>query len=230
MKTLKIIDVGTLAYEDTYFLQKRLAREIKLKERDDHIMLAEHPAVFTVGRSGSGKNILIDPGIIRDKGIRVIDVDRGGDVTFHGKGQLVAYPVFDLNKHAKDVRLFIRNLERVLELTVSLYGIAADTEIEHTGLWAGGRKIAFIGIAVTNWVTYHGISINANVDLEYFSMIRPCGIDGLKVTSLREILNRPVDIEALKESLLKKFCEVFGFERLYRYPEDAFMAKEGVAR
>ncbi len=226
MKARNVRDLGISPYEDTYLLQKKILQDIKLNRNDDCMLLAEHPNVFTIGRSGSRKNILADEDSIKMSGVKIIDTDRGGDVTFHGIGQLVAYPIFDLNRHIKDIHLFIKNLECVLELTLSEYGLIADNEKGSTGLWFNGRKIGFIGIGISHWITYHGVSINANVDLKYFSMIRPCGIDGLRVDSLRNILDRAVDIDSLKEVFLKKCCEVFGFGRSYRHSKDAVMANE----
>ena len=229
MRTLKIIDTGIFPYRDAHFLQKKIVGNIKFRKDDDHILLTEHPSVFTIGKSGSRKNILAGEEFIKGNGIEIIDIDRGGDITFHGEGQLVAYPIFDLNRHYKDIRLFIKNLERVLELTISEYGLSADKEKKHTGIWVNGKKIAFIGIGISSWITYHGISINANVDLEYFSMIRPCGIEGVQVGSLHEILKRPVDTKALKAIFIEKCCGVFGFEHCDKCSKDAFMVKEGVA-
>ena len=230
MKTLNEIDLGVLPYEDTYFLQKKILQDIKINRSDDSILVVEHPDIFTIGRSGSKKNILVDKEYIRESGIKIIDVDRGGDITFHGMGQLVAYPIFDLRRHTKDIRIFLKNLERSLELTISEYGLTADKEEQYTGIWVGGNKVGFIGIGVSNWITYHGISINVNVDLKYFSMIRPCGIDGLRVSSLQNILKRTIDLGSLKEIFLKKCCEVFGFEHLHRCSKNAFMAEEEAAQ
>ena len=226
MKTLNIIDLGIAPYEDAYFLQKKIVRDKKLNRCEDCIILVEHPNIFTIGRSGSRNNILIDEDFLNDNGLKIIEVDRGGDITFHGIGQLVAYPIFDLRNHIKDVRLFIRSLERIFELTISEYGLVANREKSYTGLWVNRNKIGFIGIGISNWITYHGISINANVDLKYFSMIKPCGIDNLKISSLQKILNRDIDINLLKDILIERCCEVFGFERFHRCPGDAFMVKE----
>lgn len=226
MKTLAILDLGTLSYEDAYFLQRKLLSEKKLNKSGDYLLLVEHLNIFTIGRLGSRENIISDERLLNESGLRIIEADRGGDITFHGFGQVVAYPIFDLRNHTKDVRLFIKNIERVLELAVSAFGITADREKRYTGLWVDGEKIGFIGIGVSNWITYHGLSINANVDLKYFSMIRPCGIENLKVSSLQKILNKDIDLAYLKNILAEKCCEVFGFEHSYRCPEDAFMAKE----
>lgn len=226
MKILKVIDLGITPYEDAYFLQKKILSEKKQARCDDCMLLAEHPNIFTIGRGGSRDNILVDEVRLNNSGLKIIEVDRGGDITFHGIGQLVAYPVFDLRRHIKDIRLFIRRLERILELTISEYGLEGNREKGHTGLWVNKDKIAFIGIGISNWITYHGISINANVDLKYFSMIRPCGIDNLQVSSLRKILNKDIDLNLLKDILIKKCCEVFDFEHSYRCSGNTSMVKE----
>jgi lipoate-protein ligase B len=229
MKILNVIDLNIRSYKETYFLQKKILTTKKKFRGEDYIILVEHPNIFTIGRSGSRDNVLVDAELLNGNGLRIIDADRGGDVTFHGIGQLVAYPIFDLTRHIKDIRLFIKNLERVFALTVCEYGLAADREKKYTGLWVNGYKIGFIGIGISNWITYHGVSINANVDLKYFSMIRPCGIDNLQVSSLQKILARDVDINLLKDILIEKYCEVFGFEHPYRCDEDAFLAKKATS-
>jgi lipoate-protein ligase B len=229
MKKLDVIDLGAFSYEEAYFLQKKIVSEKKLNRHNDSVILVEHPNIFTIGRSGSRDNILVDDDFLSENKLKTINVDRGGDVTFHGIGQLVAYPIFDLRNHAKDVHKFIKNLENVLKLTVSEYDLTADSENKYTGLWVDGKKIGFIGIGVSNWITYHGICLNANVDLKYFSTIKPCGIENLEVSSLKEILNKDIDINSLKDTVVEKICEVFGFEHSHRSPRDAFVAKEAAA-
>lgn len=226
MKALNVIDLGILPHEETYFIQKNILIKKKLCRCEDYVILVEHPNIFTIGRSGSRKNILVNENFLNDNRLKVIEVNRGGDITFHGFGQLVAYPIFDLRNHTKDVRLFIRNLENVLKLTIAEYGLSCDKEKRCTGLWVNGSKIGFIGVGISNWITYHGVSINANVDLKYFYMIRPCGIDNLQVSSLQEILNSDIDLNSLKDIFVEKCCEVFGFECSYRYSENASVAKE----
>lgn len=213
MKPLKVIDLGIAPYGKTYSLQKAILSAKKRGDLCDCLILVEHPNIFTIGRKDSQDNVLIDSALLKNEALDVIYADRGGDVTFHGIGQLVAYPIFDLRNHIKDVRAFISRLEKVVSLTLKLYGIESDKSCEYTGVWVNGEKIGFIGIGLSNWITYHGISLNANVDLRYFSMIKPCGIDGVTVTSLEKILNRQIDIGLLKQAMVENFCEVFGFER-----------------
>lgn len=226
MRPLNVIDLGIQLYEDVLFLQRKILAEKRQNRNSDYLLLVEHPNIFTIGRTGTRENILVDENLLDESGLKAIEVDRGGDITFHGIGQLVAYPIFDLRNHIKDIRLFIRNIERVLEFTVAEYGLIADRKKRYTGLWIDGEKIGFIGIGISNWITYHGISINANVDLKYFSMIKPCGIDNLKISSLKKILKRDIDLNLLKGTLTEKFCEVFEFEYSNRSLEDAFLAKE----
>ncbi|MDD5680841.1 MAG: lipoyl(octanoyl) transferase LipB [Candidatus Omnitrophica bacterium] len=223
MTPLKVIDLGTASYNETYFLQKEILSGKKRGDACEYLILVEHPNVLTIGRSGSKDNILVEDSALKNESVDVVYTDRGGDITFHGTGQIVVYPIFDLRHHAKDVRLFIRQLEKVISLTIKAYGIETDEDKEHTGVWVKGEKIGFIGIGLSNWITYHGISLNANVNLRYFSMIRPCGIEGITVTSMENILHRRIDIEPLKKLLVETFCEVFSLERC-TYNENASVA------
>jgi lipoate-protein ligase B len=235
MKHLTVIDIDVIPYVDAWALQKDIVARKKAGIASDYLILAEHTNVLTIGRRGSltpvrplgdlsrVNNILADEISLKEEGLEIIYTDRGGDITFHGPGQIVAYPIFDLRSHGKDIRLFIQQLEKVIALTLKIYGIEADKENKYTGSWIGGRKIGFIGIGLSNWITYHGISLNANTDLRYFSMIRPCGIDGVEITSMQKILGRYIDPIFLKNVIVEKFCEVFSFGD-HTFAEDAFMA------
>jgi lipoate-protein ligase B len=223
MTTLKVIDLGMAPYREAYSAQRAILAEKKRGDTRDYLVFVEHPNVFTIGRKGSTDNILVDRDPLRDEALDIVYADRGGDITFHGAGQVVAYTIFDLRNHVKDVRLFIRQLEKVISMSIKTYGIKPDRDSEHTGVWVKGEKLGFIGIGLSNWITYHGISLNANVDLRYFSMIRPCGIDGVSVTSLEKILSRRVGISSLKQSIVEHFCEVFNFGQCH-YREDATLA------
>ena len=223
MNTLRVIDLGIMSYGETYGIQKEMLSGKKRGDFCDYLILVEHPNVLTIGRKSSKNNILADDASLKNEALDIIYTDRGGDITFHGTGQVVAYPIFDLRNHAKDVRLFIERLERVISCTLKTYGIESDSGSEYTGVWTKGSKIGFIGIGLSNWITYHGFSLNANVDLRYFSMIRPCGIEGVSVTSMKKILRRRIDIEPLKRTIIGNFCEVFNFGKCYDR-EDARVA------
>jgi len=229
MRSLKIADLGLLSYRTAYAIQLDILAEKRRTGGEDYLLFVEHPNVFTIGRTGSRDNLFVDEAVLKEKGIDVIDIDRGGDITFHGPGQLVAYPILDLRGHTKDVRLYIRNLLRVAELSVAEYGLRVDGGNRGTGLWVNGEKIGFLGIGISRWVTFHGMSINADVDLGFFSMIRPCGLEDLRVGSLRRLLNRHIDRGRLKNTVKEKFCDVFGFEHTKTCAPDAFMAQQEAA-
>jgi lipoate-protein ligase B len=229
MNNLKIIDLGFTPYRESYLFQRRILNDLIRGESEDVLLLAEHPVVITMGRRGTRKHIYADRELLKKEKIGVLEVDRGGDVTIHCPGQLVTYPLFDLNRHKKDIRLFINKLETALSETLLKYGLVADKGIDLTGVWVEGKKIGFIGIGVSHWITYHGASLNINNDLEYFSIIKPCGIDGLAVSNLKNMLNREVPMNDLKEVMAEKYCEVFDFATSYKSEKDAMLVKEGAS-
>ncbi|MBM3252588.1 MAG: lipoyl(octanoyl) transferase LipB, partial [Candidatus Omnitrophica bacterium] len=175
----------------------------------DTIILCQHRNTFTQGRSSKNNNILISQLEIERLGIDFYAVDRGGDITYHGPGQLVVYPIFDLARYKKDLKYFLTQLEDIIIRFLRMYNISCERKCGFTGVWVGDKKIASIGIAVKKWIAYHGIAININPDLRYFSYIKPCGLD-IKMTSAAEVLNREIRIDqGLKQNLLDKFKEVF---------------------
>ncbi|MBN1872013.1 MAG: lipoyl(octanoyl) transferase LipB [Candidatus Omnitrophica bacterium] len=226
MKSLKIIDLGYSSYKASYQIQKKILNEIIKDESGDTLIMAEHPNVITLGRKGGADHIYATTRFLDAKGIEVLEVDRGGDVTIHGPGQLVTYPLFNLRRHKKDILFFIKRLEEVLEKTVRHYGLVKDGTIDLTGLWVGGKKVAFIGIGISHWATYHGTSLNVNNDLKYFSIIKPCGIDGLRVSSLKEMLNKEISMDEIKDVIKEKYCEVFEFDNTSEREKNAVLAKK----
>lgn len=202
-----ILDLGMIEYEEAWKIQRELVAERRLGRIEDSIMVVEHPAVVTIGRSGSRKNLLVEEDtLIKDK-IRVMQVDRGGDITFHSPGQLVAYPVIDLKKRVRDLHNYLRGLEGIIIAFLEKYGVKAVRRKEATGVWVKDEKIAFIGVAAKDWVTYHGLSININNNTGFFSMMNPCGMEGLKVTSLGRIIKRAVPMAEAKKMFLREFNE-----------------------
>ena len=226
MKTLNIIDLGSKSYQCARDIQKRICENIKSGLSGDALILVEHPNVITIGSAGKINNIIAADETISNMGFEILRTDRGGDVTLHAPGQIVAYPLFDLRRHKKDIRRFIKKLERVFELTAKSFNLIRDRSIDLTGLWVDGKKIGFIGIGIRHWITFHGMSLNVNNDLGHFSTIKPCGIDGLTVTSLSELLGKPVSIEYTKNIISDKFCEVFGFDYTNKKNIDARLVKE----
>jgi lipoate-protein ligase B len=184
----------------------------KLGETRDSLIITEHRPVFTIGRAGHKNNLLVSEAVLEAQGIKALKADRGGDITFHGPGQAVFYPIIDLKERGRDLHRYMRDLESVAISFLNGYGVIAERLQGRTGIWAGGKKVASIGVGASNWVTYHGMAVNINVDLGYFSMINPCGMKGARMTSLGEILGGPVPMRAATERLLSSFRKIFGME------------------
>jgi lipoyl(octanoyl) transferase len=207
-----LIDLGLVDYKDAYAFQKKALSQVKSGILGGVLIFNEHRPVFTIGRSGKKNNFLLQPDVLDSCNVDIINVDRGGDITFHGPGQMVVYPVFDLSRHTKDLHKYLRDLEEVIIIVLSKYGISSFRMKDRTGCWAEKGKIASIGISVSGWVAYHGLALNANIDLHYFNMINPCGLTDIKMVSMRSILNQEVDLTQLKSRLIAGFKEVFGIE------------------
>lgn len=212
MAKCRVLDLGMVSYERAYYLQRKIHEFRREGRVDDVLLLLEHAPVVTVGRGGKRDNILVSDEFLQRKGIRIFEIDRGGDVTLHCPGQLVGYPIFDLRVHGKNIHKYLRNLEEVIIRSLKIYGIEGHRIENHTGVWVGEKKIASIGIGVKGWVAFHGFSININPDLSYFSLIRPCGLESGKVTSMSEISGRPVELRDFRQRLIEKFAEVFALE------------------
>ncbi len=207
-----IIDLGLIDYEEAYKIQRESVGRRILGEIDDSVLLAEHYPVFTIGRTGRMENMLVSEKALSGKGLKVLRVDRGGDITFHGPGQLVAYPVLDLKNRGADLHRYLRCLEEVLIGTLKNYSIRGQRLEGKTGVWVNGEKIASLGVAVKGWVTYHGLSLNVNVDLGFFSMINPCGMSEIKMTSVAGILGRTVGMDIVKEGFIVNLRKVFNLK------------------
>jgi lipoate-protein ligase B len=205
-----IIDLELVDYLKAYNIQKELVARRRMGEIDNSVILAEHHPVLTIGRSSKDNHILAKPEDLARMGIEVLKVDRGGDITFHGPGQLIVYPILDLAEMDKDLHFYMRSLEDLCIDFLDEYAVDAGRIDGKTGVWVDGRKIASIGIAATNWITYHGISINLNTDLRFFSLINPCGMRNIKMTSLNKLLARPIDMEYAKALILEHFDFIFG--------------------
>jgi lipoyl(octanoyl) transferase len=183
-----------------------------------YLLFVEHPAVYTLGKSGKADHLLIGEQERNEKGIEFFHTNRGGDITFHGPEQIVGYPILDLEKFYTDIGRYLRELEQVIILTLAEYGIVAGRSAGETGVWIDStikgkeRKICAMGVRCSRWITMHGFALNVNTDLGYFNHIIPCGIQNKKVTSIKEELGRAVDIEEVKEKLKKNFSAVFNVE------------------
>lgn len=205
---MRIIDLGITDFLEAYKLQADLVKEVAEGVLENTLLITEHKSVITIGRIGSRDNILKSKEYLSSCNIEVLDIDRGGDVTYHGPGQIIAYPIFRLEREARDIHQYLHFLEEVGRSFLSQYSLVADERPAFRGIWIKGKKIGSIGIGVKKWVTYHGLAININPDLAPFLYIRPCGIEGVEMTSLENLLKRRVGINEAKDKLVSSFKEV----------------------
>lgn len=215
MPQLWVCNLGTMPYGDALELQRTIAaRRISGEIPEDVLLLVEHPPVVTLGRSSKGANLVASPELLELRGVELFEVERGGDVTFHGPGQLVGYPIIDLKRHKQDLHWYLRTVEQAIIDALEALGIAAGRNTGYTGVWTGGKKIASIGVHARDWVTWHGFALNVTTDLSYFDLIVPCGIQDVTMTSVeRELGGVPNDIHQLASSALKAaFSEAFALE------------------
>jgi lipoate-protein ligase B len=208
-----ILDLGLIDYRTAHNLQLQLIkarRDGTLK--NDIVLLLEHPPVFTLGRRGGLNNLRTSEAFLRGQGIEIVHAERGGDITYHGPGQLVVYPIIDLREAGLGVADFVTTLEEVMIRTVDEWGISAQRNSLNRGVWVGKRKLGSIGIAVRRWISFHGLALNVNTILEHFSWINPCGLQGVSVTSMEQLLNRPIPMGEVRRSTLKHIKDIFGVE------------------
>ncbi len=204
---LKIIDLGLIDFKKAWQLQKQVFADVKTGLYNCALILCQHHPVITLGRLADKENILAAAPELKAKGIQVYETERGGDVTYHGPGQLTVYPIFNLNFLKKDIHWFLRQLEEIVIAWLSDFGIKSQRRAGLTGVWIGERKIASVGIAIRDWITFHGLSINIKKqDLENFSFIRPCGMN-IEMTSLEAVLDRGIEVQGIKENLIHYFRE-----------------------
>lgn len=206
---MKVQRLGRVRYADGLALQERLVTQRKATEIPDTLLLLEHEPVFTLGRNARHENVLLAEDVLRARGFDIHEVGRGGDVTYHGPGQLVAYPIFDLAPDRKDVHRYVRDLEEVMIRVCADYGLAAQRVAGRTGCWLGAAKVGAIGVRLSRWVTSHGLALNVNVDLAPFGLIVPCGISDGSVTSLEIALGRRLNITEVMDRLVSHFDQVF---------------------
>ena len=232
MEQVVFKDLGRIAYDEAWRLQKDLHKELveaKLWNRDPanpprprkhYLLFCEHAPVYTLGKSGKIDHLLLDEEGLKQKGITFFKINRGGDITYHGPGQIVAYPIFDLDGFFTDVHRYVRTLEEAVIRTLAPYQIEGLREPKYTGVWLEGqgqlpkRKICAIGVHLSRWVTMHGLAFNVNTDLSFFRHIIPCGIDeqDKDVTSMTAELGKTQDIDKVKEELKIQFAQLFGYE------------------
>jgi lipoate-protein ligase B len=218
MSELWVVELGRMAYGEALELQREVARQrISGELEEDLLLLVEHPPVVTLGRSSKQKNLMSSPEFLASRGVELFEVERGGDVTFHGPGQLVGYPIIDLKRHRLDLHWYLRSVEEAIIRTLSRYGISGERHKGYTGVWTAGRKIASIGVHARDWVTWHGFALNVVTDLSYFDLIVPCGIKDVEMTSIAkemELRGEPVadvpDVDSVGDVTAAAFAEVLG--------------------
>lgn len=228
-KQIKLQDLGLKDYKQTWDYQEELFKSIvdtKIKNRREdaglttknYLLLVEHPHVYTLGKSGDISNLLVDEAQLKAKNAAFYKVNRGGDITYHGPGQIVGYPILDLDNFFTDIHKYLRFLEEMIILTLAEYGLKAERSPGETGVWLDvgtpfARKICAMGVRASRWVTMHGFALNVNANLGYFDLMIPCGIKGKAVTSLNvELAQKKVDEAEVKEKLLKHFSNLFEAE------------------
>jgi lipoyl(octanoyl) transferase len=204
--------LGRVEYTAAATLQRDCADRLKRRDPEsrERLLLLEHPPVITLGRNARPEDVLLDAGALRARGIAVERTDRGGQVTYHGPGQLVGYPILDLSPDRRDVGRYLRDIEEVLIRVLGQFGIAAARRPGFTGVWVGEQKIAAIGVHLSRWVTTHGFALNVATDLSAFALIVPCGLRAKDVTSMHRLLPRPAGVEEVAAAVAPVFGEVFG--------------------
>ena len=211
IRPLLVRDLGTQPYGETLALQRSLAQaRISGELAEDLLLLVEHPPVVTLGRTSKQKHLVATPELLATRGVELFEVERGGDVTFHGPGQLVGYPIFDLKQHKQDLHWYLRQVEESLIRAVAQFGIRGERHEGYTGVWTNGRKLASIGVHARDWVTWHGFALNVTTDLSFFDLIVPCGIPDVVMTSLSRECRTDFAREEVVTAIADAFGDVFG--------------------
>ncbi len=212
-RELWVVNLGAMGYAEALELQRALAkRRIAGEVPQDLLLLVEHPPVVTKGRSAKDAHLLASPEFLKAKGVELFEVERGGDVTFHGPGQLVGYPILDLKRHRQDLHWYLRQVEELLIVALAGFGLSGARNAGYTGVWIDNRKIASIGVHARDWVTWHGFALNVSTDLRYFDLIVPCGIQAVTMTSLQRELDRPVAMAEVVRSVTEATGRTFDLE------------------
>ena len=238
MNECLVVDLGLIGYERAWDLQKRIVAARKLALIPDVLLLCEHPHVITMGRNGRSEHLLASESLLRARGVEFHATNRGGDITYHGPGQIVAYPILNLAEIRRDVGWYVRQLEEAMIRTSAEYGITAGRRDGRTGIWvdvtsaseiATEEKLGAIGVHISRWVTSHGLAYNVSTDLTYFDLIVPCGIAGKRATSLKRLLNREVEMNDTSQKLVRHLGDCLGREPRTMSPaelETALVAQE----
>ena len=210
-KKLFRVDLGLTEYRQVWEIQKKLVRQRIQSQIPDCLLITEHQPVITMGRGTDPSNLLVSPDVLSDKEIDLCEIERGGDITFHGPGQAVLYPIVDLQHREKDVHKYLRDLERFTIEALGELGLEATVKDGMTGIWVEDHKVGAIGVAVSRWVTYHGVALNVDTDLEYFRLINPCGITDYPVGTISQFLEKEITLRYVNDLLSQHFARVFQY-------------------
>lgn len=216
------VNLGKIDFALALELQHQIIQLKQAEKLPDFLLFLEHHPVITIGRGGQEKNILATDEALKKQGIQLYYIERGGDVTYHGPGQLVVYFLCDLENRNKDVHLFLRLLEETVILTLQDYGLTAGRIQGLTGVWVENKKVCAMGIAVKKWITFHGLALNVNTNLEHFNLIHPCGIIDKPVSSLQALLGKKMELKEIEEKLASNFAKVFNLEPSWIAPDSLF--------
>lgn len=211
MRLITVQRLGRVSYEDGLELQKKLVKQRRAGEIGDQLLLLEHPPVITLGVKSRNdrSHVVASPDALEAEGVEIFETGRGGDVTYHGPGQLVGYPILDLEPDRCDVHQYVRDIEEVMIRTAAAFGVIAGRVPGLTGAWVGDEKLAAIGVRIARWITSHGFAFNVNTTLDHFGLIVPCGITDRGVTSLQKLLGRPVPMGEVEDAAENEFRYVF---------------------
>jgi lipoic acid synthetase len=207
-----VIDIGLIDYREAWDFQREVVAAKVKSDLTDVLILLEHTPVITLGRKGNRQHILASPEVLTTEGIQVYQVERGGEVTYHGPGQIVGYPILNLRNWRRDVSRYIFNLEEVLIRALGDFGIEGTRNRLNRGVWVGDSKIGSIGVAIRRWITYHGLSLNVSPNMTHYDFITPCGLQGIEATSMRELLGKEPDHRRVRDGILRHFQQVFEME------------------
>ena len=225
-RTLTYCNLNFIDYAEALDLQHELLQLRKDKRINDVFLMLEHPHTYTLGKTADKKNLVGSKEYLEENKISVFEIDRGGDITYHGPGQIVGYPIISLSDWQNDTHKYLRALEEVIILTCKDYGLETGRKEKYTGVWIENRKIAAIGIKISNWISMHGFAFNVNTDLNLFKGIIPCGISDKEVTSLAKELGREISVSEVKEKLLKNFREIFQYDIIETVDANVLLTKK----
>ncbi len=208
---MQIEQLGLTPYHQAYDYQMQLLKTLHDDDqKEDVCLLLEHPSVFTLGRNGSSENVIVSEAFLQKRGIKLIRIERGGEVTYHGPGQIICYPIINLRRNKLSVVEFVHTLEQIMLAVVKHFGIKANRDSRNHGIWLGDRKLGSIGIAVRHGISYHGLALNVNIDLEPFAWMNPCGLSGVAMSSMEQELQQSLNLKEVESIMIEEINLAFG--------------------